>query len=242
MATLEEKEQLIRTIKNPNRYYRVTITGYGGESAYMTVNEDAYNFWRDHTEQHGDGDLINYMINAEDSNFDFDELEGLPESAEFLKDADGDGCPWYEAPTEFEHTYGVAYDSANIEVSEVADDEYNAEILDTPLEHTDLSELADTIYEESGDDGIEIQQYSCCEDAPGPYVVQMYSTEKGCFFDGVIHVTNGADFDPQKLKIEVMEFLNGEDTVTGIFYDGEEVDNVGGDTNGKGYSASVWAT
>jgi len=37
-----------------------------------------------------------------------------------------------------------------------------------------------------------------------------------------------------------MEYMNGEDTVTSIEYDGVDIDNNGGDTNGKGYSASVW--
>ena len=44
----------------------------------------------------------------------------------------------------------------------------------------------------------------------------------------------------KKLKIYTIEYLNGEDTITSIEYDGVEVDNAGGDTNGKGYSAHVW--
>ena len=48
------------------------------------------------------------------------------------------------------------------------------------------------------------------------------------------------DFDPKKLKVHTTEYLNGEDTVTSIEYNGEDVDNAGGDTNGKGYSAHVW--
>jgi len=42
------------------------------------------------------------------------------------------------------------------------------------------------------------------------------------------------------LKVYTTEYLNGEDTVTSIEYNGEDVDNAGGDTNGKGYSAHVW--
>ena len=37
-----------------------------------------------------------------------------------------------------------------------------------------------------------------------------------------------------------MEYMNGEDTVTGLEYDGIDIENNGGDTTGKGYSASVW--
>ena len=70
------------------------------------------------------------------------------------------------------------------------------------------------------------------------YIAQMYSSEKGTFFDGVIETVG--EFDPRKLKIYTVEYLNGEDTVTEVHYDGVEVDNGGGDTNGKGYSAHVW--
>ena len=34
--------------------------------------------------------------------------------------------------------------------------------------------------------------------------------------------------------------MNGEDTITSVEYDGVDIDNGGGDTNGKGYYASVW--
>ena len=67
----------------------------------------------------------------------------------------------------------------------------------------------------------------------------MFSSEKGTFFDGTIETTG--DFDVKKLKIQINEYPNGEDIIDGVTYDGEEVDNEGGDTNGKGYSAHVWS-
>ena len=66
----------------------------------------------------------------------------------------------------------------------------------------------------------------------------MYSSEKGTFFEGIIETVG--DFDPKKLKFYTTEYLNGEDTVTEVYYDGVDIENFGGDTNGKGYSASVW--
>jgi hypothetical protein len=75
-------------------------------------------------------------------------------------------------------------------------------------------------------------------DGEGDYVVQFYSSEKGQFFDGII--TTYGDFDPKKLVVVITEYPNGEDIVTSIEYDGTEVDNQGGDTNGKGYSAHLW--
>ena len=83
-------------------------------------------------------------------------------------------------------------------------------------------------------------QMTCCDDDPEgvEYIAQLYSSEKGQFFDGIIETVG--EFDPKKLTIVATEFLNGEDTITSVEYDGVEVDNTGGDTNGKGYYASVW--
>ena len=72
----------------------------------------------------------------------------------------------------------------------------------------------------------------------GEHILQFYSSEKGCFFDGVIETVG--DFDAKKLKVTITEYPNGEDVVTSIEYDGVEIDNNGGDTNGKGYSAHLW--
>ena len=76
------------------------------------------------------------------------------------------------------------------------------------------------------------------EDAQGDYVAQMYSAEKGTFFEGRFETIG--EFDPKKLKIHTLEYINGDDTVQRIEYDGKEIDNDGGDTNGKGYSFHVW--
>jgi hypothetical protein len=76
------------------------------------------------------------------------------------------------------------------------------------------------------------------EDTQGDYVAQMYSAEKGTFFEGIIETIG--EFDPKKLKIYTSEYLNGDDTVQSIEYNGKEIENAGGDTNGKGYSFAVW--
>jgi len=237
-VTDEQKEELVDAIKGP-RYYRIVVNGYGGESSYMKISQAAHDFWRDHKEQYGDHDLVQYMVNAEAEDYELEDLEGVPAEAEFMKDEDGDGRPWYEPPNELEHTYGATYDSSWISVDEVADSEYNSDHVCEVIDREEVTELVDRVYEDSGDDYIEINEYSCCDEHPdAEYIAQMYSSEKGTFFDGILETTG--DFDPRKLKIHVVEYLNGEDTITSIEYDGEEVDNMGGDTNGKGYFADVW--
>jgi hypothetical protein len=238
MATSEEKQELVDQLSGP-RYYRILIQGYGGESAYMSISKEAHDFWSAHTEEHGGNDLVEYMIADDVEDCDFNELQEVPSEAQFLNDPDDDNYkrPWYESHTEFEHTYGGTYDSCRIDVDEVDSDEYNANAIREIFSMMDVTELVDEIGEET-DWEVELQEYSCCDEPEAEYIAQMYSSEKGCFFEGVIETVG--EFDPKKLKFYVTEFLNGEDTITSIEYDGVEIDNSGGDTNGKGYYASVW--
>jgi len=61
----------------------------------------------------------------------------------------------------------------------------------------------------------------------------MVSSEKGTFFETVIE--SDIEFDETKLQFAVAEAPNGEDLIYGVYYNGEEIYNDGGDTNGKGY-------
>lgn len=237
MPTSQENNELIETLKGP-RYYQVRITGYGGEAAYMSISKDAHDFWNAHCEEHGDNDLVEYMISDHVDECDFEEIQDLPSEAQFLNDPDDEMYkrPWYESHTEFEHTYGATYSSAYITVDEVSHD---ANHVADVIKQEDVSELNDRVLEES-DNTVEIIEMGCCDDDPEgvEYIAQMYSSEKGGFFEGVIETFG--EFDPKKLTIHTTEYLNGEDTIGEVYYDGVEVENYGGDTNGKGYSAAVW--
>jgi hypothetical protein len=242
MATSEEKTELVEELKGP-RFYNITLNGYGGESAYMTISKEAHDFWQPICEEHGDSDLVQYMVSDDDEEPDFDEIDSVPESAMFLHDKDEDTYkrPWYESHTEFEHSYGVEWGSAYITVTEVDSMDYSANQIQDIIEGENLSDMLSKLEEESNWE-IELTEMGCEDEAPEgtDYIAQFYSSEKGTFFDGVIETTG--NFDPKKLKVYTTEYLNGEDTVTMIEYDGVEVDNAGGDTNGKGYSAHVWST
>lgn len=228
MATPQEKEALIDNIKGP-RYYRVSVYGYGGESAYIELNKTQYDFWSAHTEEHGDYDLVQYMLGAEDGDYDFDDLEELPDDVKFLSDGEH-GSPWYEAPTEVEHQYGTTIGDCRMQVEEVSSEEYDANVLNEVLDSSDVLDWAE-------ENGVEVD-FKCTETKEPKYVVQMYSSEKGSFFDGVIKTVG--EFDPAKMKIYTTEYWNGDDTIESIEYEGVDIDNSGGDTNGKGYSAHLW--
>lgn len=236
MASSEEKTELVETLKGP-RFYRIQISGYGGESAYMSISKKAYEFWHAHCEAHGTGDLENYMLNVSDDDVEYEELQEVPSEADFLLDDDYHR-PWYESHTEFEHTYGASYDSSYITVEEVTDAQYNSDVIEDVIIGKELNELNDEISEET-DWAVELVEMGCCDEAENiEYIAQMYSSEKGCFFDGVVETIG--KFDPKKLKIYTTEYLNGEDTITEIHYDGVEIDNDGPDANGKGFYAAVW--
>lgn len=237
--TTEENQELIETIKGP-RFYRIQLWGYGGEAEYMELTKDQYEFWSKHIEEHGDGDAVHYCVSAEDGEFDFDNIEELPEEMQFLKVAGEDySSSWYESPTGFTHQWGVDYNNANLTVEEVENSEYNSSHIADVVDNASLSEYISLIEQENNHE-IELTEMGVDEgeDRQPEYIGQMWSAEKGTFFEGYIETVG--DFDPKKLKIYTSEYLNGDDTVQSIEYDGNEIDNQGGDTNGKGYSFHVW--
>ena len=239
MATTEEKQELVETLKGP-RYYRIQLWGYGGEAEYMDLTKEQYEFWHAHIDEHGDSDAVHYCIGAEDGDFDFDELDEVPEFAQFLKvEGEDYSTSWYESATGFTHQWGVDYNNANLTIEEVDSAEYMAKHIADVVDGESLSEYINKLDEEHNYE-LELTEMGVDEgeDTQGDYVAQMYSAEKGTFFEGIIETVG--EFDPKKLKIYTSEYLNGDDTVQNIEYDGNEIDNGGGDTNGKGYSFHVW--
>jgi len=240
MATQEQKKELVDNLKG-FRYFNIQINGYGAEHAYAKVSKAAYDFWKPLVDEHGDGDLVNYLLNAEDGNFDFENIDSVPAEANFLSDDEqGEGAcyPWYEMPTEFEHVHAVSYDSAHMYITEVESEEYNSPHIKDVIDNESPSELNERIGEETDWNYEVVESVEDTYPEKGTFIVQMLSMEKGNFFDGIVKTTG--EFDPKKLKIQIHETVNGEDIISNILYDGQEVDNNGGDTNGKGYSAALW--
>lgn len=255
MATNEE---LIEVIKNPDRYYHISINGYGGETTYARISYNAYQYWA----AQEDSELESYMSSPE--SYVEEDNPNLPLEANFLYDPKDDYYnEWYETPQELEHCYGVDIDNSWICIEERDGDSYDslhiADITDSASvdtlkyieEHNiekDESEFdleqalyPNGHYEENDKDGEEGEPKPLDDGTvPEPYVFYGMSSEKGNFFDGVVHVTDGSKFNPKKLKISVVAQPNGDTIITEVEYNGEAIDNNGGDTTGKGYYASVW--
>jgi hypothetical protein len=142
---------------------------------------------------------------------------------------DGDYCDAKEIPEDMQpfvpgswyecdgicHTNGVSLDAGHIQV----DDENGDEILNCELDNLDSV-------------GIEVEYGE--EYSPGVVgngvVFLGRSNEKGTFFEADLELT--APFNPKKLRL-ITEEVNGENTVYSVTYDGEDLDNWGGDTTGK---------
>ena len=228
MATLEEKEHLIETIKRPDRYYRISIWGYGSEMVWNKVSKECADWWNSQEDLSAE----EYMSDPEE----FVKENTIPDEANFLRWENDDGekyySGWHEPPEEAGHFWGVSDSGANITIEEIESSEYNAPVIETIIDGKDFHNAID-------EDGIE----SSIDDAdaviPKGWYAQMISHEKGTFFDGILHL-RGERFDPTKLVIDQTTMPNDEVIIQSVRYGEEgkevEVDNQGGDTRGKGYS------
>ena len=237
MASLQEKENLVEQIKGP-RYYRITLSGYGGEAEYISLTKQQHHFWDKLIKEHGDSDAVEYCVNSEEDEYEFENIDSIPPEADFLMSPDADGKEWrgqwYEAPTSYSHQYGVDFYNAHICVDELSSSEYNATVV-KEVAMEDLDAFVNKVDEDMSIVSFDEDESITNEPA---YTLQMWSAEKGTFFDGMIE-TYG-EFDPKKLMIYCTEYVNGDSTVSHMTYDEKDVDNQGGDTRGKGYTVSVW--
>lgn len=117
------------------------------------------------------------------------------------------------------HAYGVSMNAGTIQI----EDEHGNTVFERSLEDCD---------------GCDDSPALCCGDEiwidmkdPGTVVFIANSSEKGTFFESSIDLK--MPFDIEKLEINYDE-VDGEELVTSVYYDGEELENWGGSTSGKG--------
>lgn len=122
---------------------------------------------------------------------------------------------WYECD-DMGHSSGVERDSGTL----LIEDNNGNTILER-----DLSTIDGTDIELACD-----QEAWICQVSPGSTVFVGRSNEKGTFFEGEIELT--APFDPTKLTL-VYDDIDGSEIISSVMYDGEDIDNNGGSTNGK---------
>ena len=223
MATTDEKQELVDDIKRPIRYYRIRLYGYGGELVYGRSSKAEQEFWKSEEAKqlvsyNPDEDLSDpiqiYMWEKDENP---ERFENIPN--EFKREGE-----WYDQD-EIEHLSGVAPEACYVEITEVVSEEYNAEEIETVV---DSESWYDEFYDKHDVDMI-IEESAAFDES---YLFYGYSSEKGEFFDGVFETKGRIDFSA--LKFYMMEFPSGEEMIYMVEYNGKEIENDGGDTNGKG--------
>lgn len=123
---------------------------------------------------------------------------------------------WYECD-DMAHTNGVVLDSGTVHI----EDENGDEVLQCGI---------DAFHDEDCPELDYTSETFIDDQPPGTIIFIGNSNEKGTFFEGSIDLT--APFDINKLTFKI-EDVDGSEVVCGVDYDGESIDNYGGDTTGK---------
>lgn len=204
MATKEEKQQLIDTLKFTPRTYKISMWGYGGEKVMGRVSPEAWDYCMENSV-----DLTEIAWSDEDTvqddmGLDLDKLPFTPGQ-------------WYECDG-ITHVNGVSMDAGTLQI----EDENGNTVLERSLDSVDGCEGSP---ERNINDECNLWGYK-----KGEVVFIGSSNEKGTFFEGEIELK--APFDPEKLQLQIDE-VDGEEICNGVYYDGEEIDNWGGSTDGK---------
>ena len=200
----EEHQKLIEVLKFTPRTYKIQMWGYGGEKVMGTVDKKVWDY------------CMNHQVDLSDIAWNSDAVEEMELDEDMLPFPPGS---WYECD-DMGHISGVSRDAGTLQIED---------------------EQGNVVYEKSLDDitggGCDGEPDWCCNDEvwvgskpKGTVVFVGSSNEKGTFFEGEIELT--APFDIEKLELHYDEF-DGEDIVTGVVYDGEDIDNWGGSTDGK---------
>jgi hypothetical protein len=203
MATLEEKEQLMQVLKWTPRTYKISMWGYGGEKVMGTVDRKIYDYFK-----HRRLDLSDYAWDSDyaDENDIPEEMQPFPPGS------------WYECD-DMAHAHGVSRNAGTLQI----EDENGEIIYERSLE--DLDGGSDDSPEWSCGDEVWID-----EKPAGTVVFIGNSNEKGTFFESDLPLT--MPFDITKLTLNYDE-IDGEELVNGVEYNGETIDNWGGNTDGK---------
>ena len=202
MATKKEKEQLIETLKFTPRTYQLLIQGYGGECYAGRVDRKIYDYFKAQ------------KIDMDEYASSYDEFENMPADMQPFPP----GAP-FECDGLFHASGAELSDLNSIELF----DENGNTHWECTAGLNDLEDQGVTVEEFSNTDLDDLEQ-----DEVAFWGGQ---GEKGCFFDGEIHLK--APFDPKKLVIKY-ETCDGWSIINYVEYDGEDIDGTGGySTTGK---------
>jgi hypothetical protein len=207
MATVEEQQKLMEVLKFTPRTYKISMWGYGGEKVMGTVDRKIYDYFRSRR--------LSLSDYAWDS--DYADEHNIPEDMQPFPSGS-----WYECDG-MAHASGVSRNAGTL----VIEDENGEVVYERRIE--ELSGYND-------DESEPEPEFTCNDEAwigsqpDGTVVFIGNSNEKGTFFEGEINLKQ--PFDITKLTLGYDE-IDGEEIVNFVSYDGEDIDNWGGSTDGK---------
>ena len=159
MATIEEQEQLLATLKFTPCTYRICMWGYGGEVVMGTVEKKIFDYFK------------HRRISVPDYAWDYDAVDELNIPEEYQPFEPGS---WYECDN-LAHTIGVSRDAGTIQITNENDDV----VLERSLDDIDGTDIGLCCDNEAWVGMV----------SPGEVVFVGRSSEKGNFFEGEIHLT-----------------------------------------------------
>lgn len=206
-STIKEQEQLIETLKFTPRTYKIRLWGYGGEYVMGEVDRKIYDYFKKRRL-----DLAEFAWSD-----NYAEEQKIPE----------DMYPFYPGSwhdcDNVGHCWGVDRNAGTLQV----EDENGNTVYEVRLENINGF----------GPDDENPDPEWCCGDEiwidmkpAGTVMFVATSSEKGTFFEGELQLKT--PFNPGKISLNYDE-IDGNEIITGVTYDGEDVENWGGDTNGK---------
>jgi hypothetical protein len=211
------------------RYYRISLNGYGGDSAYIKLHKETYDYWNKQRKINEDEDLLlDYILESDD----VDTFDDIPLIADFLletEDAD-DRIHWRDSKDVIATQLGIDYRCTMISISEVTSNKFDSNEISPILEETHLNDYAHSYPKMLIKDTL--------EDTESHYMLQVYSSEKGKFFDGVIATEE--KFDPKKLSFILKEYFNGDYIIEKVVYDNDVIALQDQDIISKGVSCTIW--
>lgn len=210
MATHDEKQLLIDTLKFTPQTYQIYIGGYGGEAYAGRVSRETYEYFKEN------------KIDIEEYASDWDnKFDDVPRELQPFSP----GSP-YDCDSLF-HSSGASLDGSNeITISdETGDIQWRC-----ALGLNELEDAGVTVEEFGGAD-------LGCDIGDNEVAFWGGNGEKGTFFEGEVLLR--APFDPKKLKVSY-ENCDDWYIVNTVEYDGEEIDGSNGySTTGK-WTENKW--
>jgi len=205
-----EQQKLIDTLKFTPRTYKISMWGYGGEKVMGTVSQESWDYCMENSVDLSDIAWSDEDTVVDDMGLDVEKLPFYPGS-------------WFECD-DMAHVSGVSRNAGTLQI---------------------LDENDETVFEKSLEDidgGEDSPEWEIGEEVwigmrdPGEIVFIGNSNEKGTFFEAEIELKS--PFDITKLVLHFDE-VDGEEIVNGASYDGEDLDNWGGSTDGKSSDFSM---